>query len=192
MRASGSTVTTHSARRSLWIRMGIPSIESLRWCAPKEPKSASAPWPCLTCRAPCRCGRSVSIRSSSTTVMRAQQNRDPQVDATASSSRTTTPPNRGWCSTGTWPGRMRASPSSMKPASTCPRLWHVVVSGGASVDNFHRMFGSLRLRYFGPRPLVADNSVRSKATTLLNLEAGTRSRRISGSISESSISRIRP
>ena len=53
-----------------------------------------------------------------------------------------------------------------------PEAVDVVVSGGASVDNFHRMFGSLRLRYFGPRPLVADNSVRSKATTLLNLEAG--------------------
>jgi outer membrane receptor protein involved in Fe transport len=53
-----------------------------------------------------------------------------------------------------------------------PEAVDVVVSGGASVDNFHRMFSSLRLRYFGPRPLVADNSVRSKATTLLNLEAG--------------------
>ena len=53
-----------------------------------------------------------------------------------------------------------------------PEAVDVVVSGGASVDNFHRMFGSLRLRYFGPRPLVADNSVRSKATTLLNLETG--------------------
>jgi outer membrane receptor protein involved in Fe transport len=53
-----------------------------------------------------------------------------------------------------------------------PEAVDVVVSGGASVDNFHRMFGSLRLRYFGPRTLVADNSVRSKATTLLNMEAG--------------------
>jgi outer membrane receptor protein involved in Fe transport len=55
-----------------------------------------------------------------------------------------------------------------------PEAVDVVVSGGASVDNFHRMFGSLRLRYFGPRPLVEDNSVRSQATTLLNLEAGYR------------------
>ena len=69
------------------IRMGIPSIESLRWCAPKEPKSVSAPSPWLTCRAPFRCGRSDSILNLSTTVMRAQRNRDPQVDATASSSR---------------------------------------------------------------------------------------------------------
>jgi outer membrane receptor protein involved in Fe transport len=53
-----------------------------------------------------------------------------------------------------------------------PEAVNIVVSGGASVDNFHRTFGSLRIRYFGPRPLVDDNSVRSKATTLLNAEGG--------------------
>ena len=53
-----------------------------------------------------------------------------------------------------------------------PEAVGVVVSGGASVDNFHRTFGSLRLRYFGPRALVEDNSVRSPATTLLNTEGG--------------------
>ena len=53
-----------------------------------------------------------------------------------------------------------------------PEAVGVVVSGGASIDNFHRTYGSLRLRYFGPRTLVEDNSVRSDATTLLNVEAG--------------------
>jgi outer membrane receptor protein involved in Fe transport len=53
-----------------------------------------------------------------------------------------------------------------------PEAVNVVVSGGASVDNFHRTFGSLRIRYFGPRPLIEDNSVRSAATTLLNAEGG--------------------
>jgi outer membrane receptor protein involved in Fe transport len=53
-----------------------------------------------------------------------------------------------------------------------PEAVDLVISGGASVDNFHRTFGSLRLRYFGPRPLTEDNSVRSKSTTLLNLEGG--------------------
>jgi hypothetical protein len=53
-----------------------------------------------------------------------------------------------------------------------PEAVGVVVSAGASVDNFHRTFGSLRLRYFGPRSLVEDNSVQSDATTLLNLESG--------------------
>ena len=53
-----------------------------------------------------------------------------------------------------------------------PEAVDLVVSGGASIDNFHRSFASLRLRYFGPRPLVDDNSVRSQATTLLNAEGG--------------------
>ena len=53
-----------------------------------------------------------------------------------------------------------------------PEAVNTVVSGGASIDNFHRAFASLRLRYFGPRPLIEDNSVRSKATTLLNFEGG--------------------
>jgi outer membrane receptor protein involved in Fe transport len=53
-----------------------------------------------------------------------------------------------------------------------PEAVDTVISGGASIDNLHKTFASLRLRYFGPRPLIEDNSVRSKATTLVNLEAG--------------------
>jgi len=34
--------------------------------------------------------------------------------------------------------------------------------------------GGLRLRYFGPRPLIEDNSVRSKSSTLANLRLGYR------------------
>ena len=33
-----------------------------------------------------------------------------------------------------------------------------VVSAGATVDTYRRMFGSVRWRYFGPRALVEDNS----------------------------------
>ena len=33
-------------------------------------------------------------------------------------------------------------------------------------------FGSLRLRHFGPRPLIEDNSVQSRPTTIVNGEAG--------------------
>ena len=47
-----------------------------------------------------------------------------------------------------------------------------VVSLGATVDSVHGLFGSARLRYFGPRPLIEDASVRSKATGLVNIEAG--------------------
>jgi outer membrane receptor protein involved in Fe transport len=58
------------------------------------------------------------------------------------------------------------------PGLYVPEAVDMVVSGGASIDNFHRTFGSLRLRYFGPRALVEDDSVRSSATTLINGEGG--------------------
>jgi outer membrane receptor protein involved in Fe transport len=47
-----------------------------------------------------------------------------------------------------------------------------VVAGGARVDSLRNIFGSVRWRYFGPRPLVEDNSIRSNATSLVNFEAG--------------------
>jgi outer membrane receptor protein involved in Fe transport len=65
--------------------------------------------------------------------------------------------------------------------SYIPGAVATVVSAGATLDGVHKMFGSARWRYFGPRPLIEDNSVRSAATSLVNLEAGyklTRSLRI--------------
>jgi hypothetical protein len=53
-----------------------------------------------------------------------------------------------------------------------PEAVNTVISAGASIDNLRRTFGSVRLRYFGPRPLVEDDTVRSKATSLVNLDAG--------------------
>jgi outer membrane receptor protein involved in Fe transport len=47
-----------------------------------------------------------------------------------------------------------------------------VVSAGATIDSLHNVFGSIRWRYFGPRALVEDDSVRSKATSLVNLTTG--------------------
>ena len=47
-----------------------------------------------------------------------------------------------------------------------------VVQGGVTVDSVRNVFGSVRWRYFGPRALVEDDSIRSKATSLVNLEAG--------------------
>jgi len=43
---------------------------------------------------------------------------------------------------------------------------------GATVPDAHRFFGSLRWRYFGPRPLIEDASVRSRSTSLFYLDAG--------------------
>ena len=42
----------------------------------------------------------------------------------------------------------------------------------AAIDNKGPWYGSLRLRYFGPRPLVEDNSVRSRSTTLASIRTG--------------------
>jgi len=49
-----------------------------------------------------------------------------------------------------------------------------VVAAGLTVPEAGRFFGSLRLRYFGPRPLIEDNSVRSDATALVSAEVGYR------------------
>ena len=47
-----------------------------------------------------------------------------------------------------------------------------VVSLGATVTDYGPWFGHVQLRYFGPRPLIEDNSQRSKATTLAYLRGG--------------------
>jgi hypothetical protein len=55
-----------------------------------------------------------------------------------------------------------------------PEAVATVISAGATVDGYRKTFGSLRWRYFGPRALIEDNSVRSDATSLFNLQAGYR------------------
>ena len=49
-----------------------------------------------------------------------------------------------------------------------------VISGGVTFEATRPLFGSVRVRHFGPRPLVEDASVQSKSTTLWNGEAGYR------------------
>jgi hypothetical protein len=53
-------------------------------------------------------------------------------------------------------------------ASRIPGSAQSVISLGASVHDVKRFSGGVRLRFFGPRPLVEDGSVRSSATTLVN------------------------
>jgi outer membrane receptor protein involved in Fe transport len=47
-----------------------------------------------------------------------------------------------------------------------------VASAGVTVDRGYGWFGALRWRYFGPRPLTEDDSVRSKPTSLVNARLG--------------------
>jgi hypothetical protein len=49
-----------------------------------------------------------------------------------------------------------------------------VASVAEIIDNGGPYGGSLQLRYFGPRPLTEDNSIRSDATTTLNGKLGYR------------------
>jgi outer membrane cobalamin receptor len=47
-----------------------------------------------------------------------------------------------------------------------------VIASGITFHSDCGFFGSLRLRYFGPRPLIENNSVRSAETILLNAQVG--------------------
>ena len=57
--------------------------------------------------------------------------------------------------------------------SRIPGSLQTVIAAGASVHDFYGgWFGSLRLRYFGPRSLIEDDSVRSPSTTVVNAQLG--------------------
>ena len=61
------------------------------------------------------------------------------------------------------------------PAGTrIPGALDRVISAGVTVEPARQLFGSLRLRHFGPRPLIEDASVTSRSTTLWNGELGYR------------------
>ncbi|MEO8057689.1 MAG: TonB-dependent receptor [Burkholderiales bacterium] len=53
-----------------------------------------------------------------------------------------------------------------------PGSIQTVVSLGATVVDLGPWFGQFQVRYFGPRPLIEDNSQRSNATTLAYLRVG--------------------
>jgi hypothetical protein len=67
----------------------------------------------------------------------------------------------------------RARFTSDDPAGNLiPGSARVVASLGLAADTMRSPFGSVRLRYIGPRPLIEDNSVRSASTSLINAQVG--------------------
>jgi outer membrane receptor protein involved in Fe transport len=56
--------------------------------------------------------------------------------------------------------------------SYIPGALNRVVAGAVTVEPARRIFGSIRVRHFGPRALVEDNSVQSESTTIWNAEMG--------------------
>jgi outer membrane cobalamin receptor len=67
-----------------------------------------------------------------------------------------------------------ADPTSAATGDRIPGAIEGVASLGLSIIDFHRVSGELRYRYFGPRPLIEDDSVRSDASSLLNARIGYR------------------
>lgn len=55
-----------------------------------------------------------------------------------------------------------------------PEAIETVVAAGISVHDWHGFDAGLRVRYFGPRALLEDDSVRSEASTLLYARVGYR------------------
>lgn len=53
-----------------------------------------------------------------------------------------------------------------------PGSIETVVAAGITFHDLNGFFGGLRLRYFGPRPLVEDDSVRSGETILMSAQVG--------------------
>lgn len=63
--------------------------------------------------------------------------------------------------------------SSYDPAGNrIPEAPTTIASAGLTVGQALGWFGAMRFRYFGPRPLIEDNSARSKPTALLNGRVG--------------------
>ena len=67
----------------------------------------------------------------------------------------------------------RARYSDPDPAGDrIPNAVESVASLGMSINRDDSWFGGARVRYFGPAPLIEDNSARSNSTLVVNLEAG--------------------
>jgi hypothetical protein len=58
------------------------------------------------------------------------------------------------------------------PGSYIPNSANLISTASATVEDLGPWFGALRLRYFGRRPLIEDDSVTSRPTTLVDLRVG--------------------
>jgi outer membrane receptor protein involved in Fe transport len=126
------------------------------------------------CRARWRCGSCGSAPSCSSSATPARPRRHGRAGAAASSGTTTTA-SRPWLLLDADLALSRARFSDRDPAGNrIPGTVGRVASLGVSVLDLGRWFGHFQLRHFGPRPLVEDDSRRSKATTLAYLRLGVR------------------
>jgi hypothetical protein len=71
-------------------------------------------------------------------------------------------------------GKSASDPDSDPVATKIPGALDRVISAGATVEPRKSVFGSLRVRHFGSRPLIEDGNVNSKSTTIWNGGVGYR------------------
>ena len=80
---------------------------------------------------------------------------------------------RSWLAFDATAGYARARFTDVEPPGNfIPNAPNAVVSAGMTVENLNRWYGTLRWRHLAPRPLIADNSVSSGATSLVNARVG--------------------
>ena len=65
-------------------------------------------------------------------------------------------------------------PVQLSGGKLVPESVKVVISSGITLHDYKGLTSTMRLRYFGPRDLTSDGINRSRATLLLNAEAGYR------------------
>jgi hypothetical protein len=58
------------------------------------------------------------------------------------------------------------------PGSYIPNAANVIATAGATIEDLGPWFAALKFRYFGRRPLIEDDSVTSRPTTLVDLRIG--------------------
>ena len=92
------------------------------------------------------------------------------------------------------PRRARASRDFDPVGNHIPGAPGVIASAGVVLGGKTGWFGAAKLRYFGPRPLIEDDSVRSGATTLVNAprRLQIRERRCASSSTRSTCSTPKP
>ena len=144
--ARGATITRDPST-------GEPASPSRRSRARNRRRSACAACRSRGGRRRWRSGASTSTRSSSSSATRGRRRRRGRAGATASSGRTTTACCPGSPSTRTSPFSKARFRDDDPAGNLVPGAIQNVFSGGVSVDSLGGWSGSLRVRYFGPRPL---------------------------------------
>ena len=103
--------------------------------------------------------------------MRARQKPAARQSVMASNSTTITGPRRGFWSTLTSPGPTRDSAITIQVGNFIPNALQTVAAGGITIQNLGPWTASIFGRYFGPAPLIEDNTARSNSTTIFSAQA---------------------